>query len=72
MNKLVFDTPKLSKLISKLSKSYLRYVKPMSLFWSVCRIKLITFTHQFAFNFPESDVKLENELESRCEIVKPK
>ncbi|MFS8026563.1 hypothetical protein Hanom_Chr16g01488171 [Helianthus anomalus] len=35
----------------------------MSLSRSVCRAKLITFTHQFAYNFPESDLELEIERE---------
>ncbi|MFS7912447.1 hypothetical protein Hanom_Chr02g00130061 [Helianthus anomalus] len=38
----------------------------MSLFRSVCCTKLITFTHQFAYNFPESDLELEIERELIC------
>uniref|UniRef100_A0A251RLF3 Uncharacterized protein n=1 Tax=Helianthus annuus TaxID=4232 RepID=A0A251RLF3_HELAN len=29
----------------------------------VCRLKLTAFTHQFAYNFPESDLELEIEQE---------
>ena len=56
-----FTTPNLPKLISKLCKGYLRYVKPMSLFRSVCCLKLVIFTHQCAYNPPESDLELEIE-----------
>ncbi|KAJ0927004.1 hypothetical protein HanRHA438_Chr04g0177811 [Helianthus annuus] len=35
------------------------YIKLMFLFRSVCRVKLITFTHQFAYNFPESDIEFK-------------
>ena len=38
----------------------------MSLFRSVCRVKLIMFTHQFTYNFPESDLELEIEQELIC------
>ena len=38
----------------------------MSLFRSVRRVKLITFTHQFAYNFPESDLELGIERELIC------
>ena len=38
----------------------------MSLFRSVCCIKLVIFTHQFAYNLPESDLKLEIEQELIC------
>ena len=55
-----FAIPKPSKLISKLCKGYLRYVKFMMMFRSVCRVKLIVFTHQFAYNFPENDIEFKN------------
>ncbi|MFS8023259.1 hypothetical protein Hanom_Chr16g01449381 [Helianthus anomalus] len=38
------------------------YVKPMSLFQSVCSIKLVIFT----YNLPESDLKPEIEQELIC------
>ena len=38
----------------------------MSLFQSVFRVKLITFTHQFAYNFLESDLALEIKQELIC------
>ena len=38
----------------------------MLMFRSICRIKLSTFTHQFAYNSPESDVELEIEQELIC------
>ena len=33
---------------------------------SICRIKLSTFSHQVAYNSPESDVKFEIEPELIC------
>ena len=36
------------------------------MFRSICRIKLSTFTHQFAYNSPESDIKFEIEQELIC------
>ena len=65
-NKVDFNTPHHPKLISKLCEGYLGYVKPISLFESVCRIKLTAFTHQFAYNFPKSDLELEIERELIC------
>ncbi|MFS7912417.1 hypothetical protein Hanom_Chr02g00129711 [Helianthus anomalus] len=38
----------------------------MILFRSVCRVKLITFTHQFAYNFLESDIEFKIEQKSTC------
>ncbi|KAJ0941057.1 hypothetical protein HanRHA438_Chr02g0090281 [Helianthus annuus] len=38
----------------------------MSLFRSVCCVKLTTFTHQFAYNVLESDLELEIEQELIC------
>ena len=38
----------------------------MSLFRSVCCIKLVIFTHQIAYNLPESDLKPEIEQELIC------
>ncbi|MFS8034646.1 hypothetical protein Hanom_Chr17g01583561 [Helianthus anomalus] len=38
----------------------------MSLFPSVCRVKLTAFTHQLAYNLPESDLKLEIKQELIC------
>ena len=38
----------------------------MSLFRSVCCIKLVIFTHQVAYNLPESDLELEIERELIC------
>ncbi|MFS7977360.1 hypothetical protein Hanom_Chr10g00903081 [Helianthus anomalus] len=38
----------------------------MSLFWSVCCIKLVIFTHQIAYNLLESDLKPEIEQELIC------
>ena len=55
-----------SKLISKLCKGYLRYVKCMMVSRSICRIKLSTFMHQFAYNSPESVVEYEIEQELIC------
>ena len=59
-----------SKLISKLCKGYLRYVKCIMVSRSICRIKLSTFTHQFAYNSPESDVEFEIEQKSKHEKCK--
>ena len=36
------------------------------MFRSICRIKLSTFTHQFAYNFPENDLEFEIEQELIC------
>ena len=38
----------------------------MSLFRSVCCIKLVIFTHQGAYNLPESDLEPEIEQELIC------
>ena len=38
----------------------------MLLFQSICRIKLSTFMHQFAYNSPESVVEYEIEQELIC------
>ncbi|KAJ0851739.1 hypothetical protein HanRHA438_Chr14g0630371 [Helianthus annuus] len=38
----------------------------MSLFRSVCCIKLVIFTHQCAYNSPESDLEPEIEQELIC------
>ena len=38
----------------------------MMMFRSVCCVLLIVLTHQFAYNFPESDLKLEIEQELIC------
>ena len=36
------------------------------MFRSICRIKLVTFTHLFVYNSPESDLELEIERELIC------
>ncbi|MFS8034661.1 hypothetical protein Hanom_Chr17g01583791 [Helianthus anomalus] len=41
----------------------------MLMFRSVYRIKLTTFTHQFAYNFQENDLELEIERELICAKV---
>ena len=66
IQKFVFAIPKPSKLISKLCKGYLRYFKCMMVSRSICRIKLSTFMHQFAYNSPESVVEYEIEQELIC------
>ena len=38
----------------------------MSLFRSVCCVKLVIFTHQIAYNLPKSDLKPEIEQELIC------
>ena len=38
----------------------------MSLFRSVCCIKLVIFTHQCAYNLPESDLEPEIEQKLIC------
>ena len=38
----------------------------MMMFRSVCCVKLIVFTYQFAYNSPESDIKFEIEQELKC------
>ncbi|MFS7914031.1 hypothetical protein Hanom_Chr02g00148631 [Helianthus anomalus] len=38
----------------------------MSLFRSIFCVKLITFTHQFAYNFQENDLELENKQDLIC------
>ena len=38
----------------------------MMMFRSVCRVKLIVFTHQFAYNFQENDIELGIEQELIC------
>ena len=38
----------------------------MSLFWSVCCIKLVIFTHWCAYNLPESDLEFEIEQKLIC------
>ena len=38
----------------------------MSLFRSVCCIKLVIFTHQIVYNLPESDLKPEIKQELIC------
>ena len=42
----------------------------MLMFRSIYRIKLSTFTHQFAYNSPESDVEFEIEQKSKHEKCK--
>ena len=37
----------------------------MLMFWSIYRIKLSTFTHQFAYNSLESDVEFKIEQKSK-------
>ena len=66
IQKFVFAIPMPSKLISKLCKGYLWYVKCMMVSRSICRIKLSTFMHQFAYNSPESVVEYEIEQELIC------
>ena len=40
------------------------------MFRSICRIKLSTFTHQFAYNSLESDVELKIKQKSKHEKCK--
>ncbi|MFS8002478.1 hypothetical protein Hanom_Chr13g01202531 [Helianthus anomalus] len=40
----------------------------MLMFRSICRIKLSSFTHQFAYNSLESDVEFEIEQDPKYEI----
>ena len=67
---MFFAIPNPSKLISKLCKGYLGYVWLTSQFRNVRRVKLIAFKHQFAYNLPESDLKLEIGIESNCSVVR--
>ena len=69
-NLLVFAIPKPLKLISKLCKGYLRYVKYMLMFRSIFRVKLIMLTHQFAYNSLESDIEFVIEQKSKHEKCK--